>query len=365
MRPVEQNAGPAVNTVEIEAIRTRIPARPAFGMRASIPLPEPAPAQTREWIKPSTVAEFRASASAHFDALRADVADIGRAVQNWLREFWVYFVGLLKNAHASRAARAEVAAVAPVIPREGRETFVRLFAYAGGVGALAFVALHFLQPPPVAASIDPTPRPEWTSIPKPYPAFQLTLPNIGEEGGYAILRHADGGGRKDIITFGEAGRSLRYAMVEIYRPGQELDELASVPSEIAARARELGPAGEVRSTLPLETKFGSVSTVEFTFGRFGVGHCIGFMRAEAEPKLQISGLSCGMNQIMSRKSVACMLDRLTLISAGSDPDIAKYFAQAEIRRTFCGQRDPLLYATPKRDYPPNAAATVGLRGSAR
>jgi hypothetical protein len=57
-----------------------------------------------------------------------------------------------------------------------------------------------------------------------------------------------------------------------------------------------------------------------------------------------------------------MIDRLTLTSAGSDPDIAKYFAQAEIKRNFCGQRDPLLYATPKRDYPANPAPAVGLRG---
>jgi hypothetical protein len=164
------------------------------------------------------------------------------------------------------------------------------------------------------------------------------------------------------MTFGEAGRSLNYAMVEIYRPGRELDSFTSVPSEIAARARELGPAGAVRSTLPLETKFGPVATVEFTVGRFGVGHCVGFARNESDPKLQISGMSCATNAIVSRKAVACMLDRLTLLSAGSDPDIAKYFAQAEIKRNFCGQRDPLLYATPKRDYPPNAAPAVGLRG---
>ena len=42
------------------------------------------------------------------------------------------------------------------------------------------------------------------------------------------------------------------------------------------------------------------------------------------------------------------LDRLTLLSAGSDPGIAKLFAHAEQKRHFCGLRDPLLHATPKR-----------------
>lgn len=249
----------------------------------------------------------------------------------------------------------------PLQQRNTRETFVRFFAYAGGVGALCFFTAYMLRTPAVEASVDPAPRPDWLTIAKPYAAFQLTLPDFGEESRYAIMRHTEGGGRKDIVTFGDAGRSLRYAMVEIYRPGRELDQFTSVPSEIAARARELGPAGAVRSALPLELKFGPVSTVEFTFGRFGVGHCIGFVRTEADPKLQISGMSCSMNAIVNRKAVACMLDRLTLLSAGSDPDIAKYFAQAEIKRDFCGQRDPILYATPKRDYPPNAAPAVGLR----
>jgi hypothetical protein len=36
------------------------------------------------------------------------------------------------------------------------------------------------------------------------------------------------------------------------------------------------------------------------------------------------------------------------MSAGSDPDIARLFAQAELKRNFCGLRDHLLYATPKR-----------------
>lgn len=296
------------------------------------------------------------------EALREDVTDLASRIAAWLRAFSIYFAGLLKNVHAARAATVDVANAAPLMPRQTRETLVRFFAYAGGVGALCLLTAHLLRSPAVEAAVEPVARPDWITIAKPYPAFQLSLPDIGEESRYAIQRHQEGGGRKDVLTFGEAGRSLRYAMVEVYRPGRELDGITSVPSEIAVRARELGPAGAVRSTMPLETKFGSVATVEFTVGRFGVGHCIGFVRHEAEPKLQISGMSCATNEIVNRNTVACMLDKLTLLSAGSDPDIARYFAQAEIRRNFCGQRDPLLYATPRRDYPANPAPAVGLRG---
>jgi hypothetical protein len=343
-------------------MRTAVPPRQTFGTRATIPpLPSPAPAKTpRDPLIDTT--SIKAFAQSSVIALREDSAALAANTAQWLRDFAVYFLGLLKNAHGSRALTpADVANAVPLLPGQTRETLVRFFAYAGGVGALCFFAAHMLRSPTVEASVDLAPRPDWLTIAKPYPAFELTLPDLHEEAHYAILRHPDGNGRKDIVTFGEAGRSLRYAMVEIYRPGRELDQFTSVPSEIAARARELGPAGAVRSALPLESKFGPVATVEFTVGRFGVGHCIGFVRAETDPKLQISGLSCSMNAIVNRKAVACMLDRLTLLSAGSDPDIARYFAQAEIKRDFCGQRDPILYATPKRDYPPNAAPAVGLR----
>jgi hypothetical protein len=73
-----------------------------------------------------------------------------------------------------------------------------------------------------------------------------------------------------------------------------------------------------------------------------------------------------MNLLVDRSSIACALDHLTLLSAGSDPDIAKLFAHAEQKRHFCGQRDPLLYATPKRlDLTPKRAADVTSSVSSR
>lgn len=362
MLHAQHHAGSAVNAAQTRPAQ----ARRAFGTRAAVPQP-PAADGPGTWIGLAAAPAFSVMMRGYVAALRADIADASAAARQWLTGFRAYFAGLLKNrpstAQTSLAAtQAVTGAEIALFAHELRQTFVRFVAYAGAVGALIYAAAQFLEPPPVAASAELAVRPDWVAVAKPYPAFQLALPDFGEEARYAILRHADGGGRKDVMTFGEAGRSLRYAMVEIYRPGSELDRLASVPSEIAARARELGPAGEVRASLPIDTKFGPVATAEFAIGRFGVGHCIGFMLAEAEPRLQLSGLACAANQIVSRKAVACMLDRLTLISAGSDPEIAKYFAQAELKRDFCGQRDPLLYATPKREGARSPDRFTGLRG---
>src|SRR5437764_1421613 len=75
----------------------------------------------------------------------------------------------------------------------------------------------------------------------------------------------------------------------------------------------------------------------------GVHQCLGFVRAFEDPRLQIAGWSCKPERdIVDRGIIACALDRLTLLAAGSDPRTGELFAVAERDRTFCGQHDPLL-----------------------
>jgi len=252
---------------------------------------------------------------------------------------------------------------APTLTGEIRAIAVRLFAYISGIAGLAVLAAELFQSAPVVAAIEPTVRPDWLTIERPAPAFEANLPELSEEARYVIQRHVRGGGRKDIISFGEPGRSVRYVMLEIYRPGAELSDFADPASEIASRAGSLRPAGAVRVSLPIETKFGRMASVDFAVGRFGGGHCVGFVRNFNMPRLQIAGVSCNMDTIVDRTAVTCMLDRLTLLSSGSDQKVAEIFARAEVNRKFCGQRDPLMYATPKRPMPGDHAASLKLRGT--
>lgn len=253
-----------------------------------------------------------------------------------------------------------------ISPRdEARAIAVRLLAYIGGIACLAVLAAELLQTKPEVLAAPPAPRPDWVEVERPHPAFMLSLPEIGEEARYAIRRHERGGGRKDIMTFGEPGRSARFLSVEIYRPGTELDRFDHAAAEIASRAAAFDPEPEVRSALPIDTKFGPVSTVDIPIGGFREGHCVGFARTFTQPRLQISGLFCNTETIVDRSMVACLLDRLSLLSAGSDPNIAGVFAKAEINRQFCRQRDPLLYATTRRNEPSPTMAALKLRGSLR
>jgi hypothetical protein len=49
-----------------------------------------------------------------------------------------------------------------------------------------------------------------------------------------------------------------------------------------------------------------------------------------------TGWSCRSDSLPAQRSiVACMLDRLTLLTAGNEPKLAEFFARAELNRRNC------------------------------
>jgi len=228
-------------------------------------------------------------------------------------------------------------------------TFVRMLAYVGGIAVLSIIAARIFQSPPVMSAIKPAHKSQWVGVDRPIPAFELSIPEAaGMPSGYAIVRHADGGGRKDILTLGEPDGIAPYLQVEIYRPGRETRRFAEPRREIAASADALGPV-ELRSADEEQpSKFGPLSIVTFETSKGAARHCLGFVRAYDEPLLQMSGWFCqGGGEFVDRGTLACALDRLTLLAAGSEPKVAALFAQGELNRSFCGQRNILLAPTPK------------------
>jgi len=164
---------------------------------------------------------------------------------------------------------------------------------------------------------------------------------------YAIRRHATGGGRKDILGLGEAQATTPYLHIEVYRPGNEIDAFADPATEIISRASNLGIADLRTSDQRLDSKFGPMLIVTFAT-RDVPRNCLGFAREFTDPRLEIVGWFCqGGPDMIERSTLSCALDRFTLLAAGSDPKVGILFARAEMRRSFCGQRDPILAATPK------------------
>ncbi|MEA2907465.1 MAG: hypothetical protein QOI12_4852 [Alphaproteobacteria bacterium] len=223
-------------------------------------------------------------------------------------------------------------------------TILRILAYIGGIAVIAVLAAKLLGTPRVEAAVEPL-RSDWSHVERPYRAFALSIPEFAErEPDYAISRHARGGGRKDIMTWGkpwadpaDAGSRLT---VEVYRPGQERKRFADAASEVAAHTADLGGPYALKPGEAIDSKFGPVATFAFT-ARAGERrrHCLGFVHAAEEPRLQIAGWYCkGGAEVIDRGTLACALERLSLVMAASEPKVTELFARAELRRRPCGAK---------------------------
>jgi hypothetical protein len=189
----------------------------------------------------------------------------------------------------------------------------------------------------------------WIEIERPFPAFALSIPEAADvPATYAIRRHADGGGRKDTLELGDADSTAPYLHVEIYRPGTEIRSFADPQAEIIEGAAALGPVQITRAEQDLASKFGPLTVFSFSASRGTPRQCLAYLRTFEDPRLQLSGWFCqGGSEFIRQSTLACAIDRLTLLAAGSEPKVGTLFAQAERNRTYCGQRDPILAATPK------------------
>jgi hypothetical protein len=232
-------------------------------------------------------------------------------------------------------------------------------AYMGGLAMLSIAAASFFEPSAaVVAAVKPAPRPDWIEVERPYPAFEMLMPDLaGVDSSYAILRRPADGARKDVLTYGSAAGSGPFLMAEIYRSGAESERFIDAPSEIAARIISYKVIDDVKPAGTLDSKFGEMPLVDFAIaaGRkpdAKARRCLGFAKSFDEPVIQIAGWYCSAGeQAVEQATLACMLDRLTMLSAGGDAKFGRLFANAEIKRTFCGQRNPILAATPERDRP--------------
>jgi len=225
----------------------------------------------------------------------------------------------------------------------------RVLAYLGAVALLSIAAAHLSQSPEVMSNITPVYRSEWVDIERPVPAFALSIPEAADvPANYAIRRHVEGGGRKDVLELGEPDSAAPYLKIEIYRPGNEIRRFADPKAEIIDGASVLQPIEIRRTVESLPSKFGPLTIVSFAASKGTPRHCLGFVRAYGDPRLQISGWFCqGGAEFVERSTLACALDRLTLLAAGSEPKVGTLFARAELNRSYCGQRNTILAATPK------------------
>jgi hypothetical protein len=262
--------------------------------------------------------------------------------------------------------------VSYTVPSDIRATVVRILAYMAGLAILAIAAASFFRTPSGVAAVEPAPtQPEWINVERPHPAFELQMPELaGNAAGYAILRRPADGARKDMLTWGEPVDGGPYVMVEIYRPGAQSERFIDAPSEVAARIIAFTVIDDVKPAGQIDSKFGPVSLVDFAIAVRGTFNgrqrrCLGFAKAFDAPAMQVAGWYCSAGEdAVDRATLACALDRLTMLSAGGDAKLAALFARAELKRSFCGARNPILAATPEREVAVPIPRSIKLRAHA-
>ncbi|QPF85069.1 hypothetical protein IC762_01665 [Bradyrhizobium genosp. L] len=210
-------------------------------------------------------------------------------------------------------------------------TLSPLFAYAAVLALFAALGNYlWKQLPDATAMAAPAPT-GWSLASRQAPAFAVSRLDPQEKTEtYEVFRHPEGG-RKDVFRWADAD-GTRAAELDIYRPGGE----ATAPG-ITEIAGHLDPSGghELEAAGIIDSKFGSVTLLRQA-RQAGGRTCLGFLKQVDAPDLRISGWTCqGTSLPAQRAAITCMLNRLTLLSAGNDPRLAALFAHAELKRTDC------------------------------
>ena len=241
-----------------------------------------------------------------------------------------------------------------------RSTFARALAY---VRAAIFVAIacgtvilayDVIGVTPAVSSVTPTAdiRPAWIDITRASGAFAVSMQGLDpSQSSYLVRRHREGGGRKDLMTFGTPAEKSAYVRVEIYRPGTEGEAIADPLDAVAALAGESKINAELSETpSKLKTKFGELPVIDMQItGEDGGRSCAAIAGAWSDPRLGLVAWLCNAGpEMVSHGQLACLVDRLTMMSAGGDDRLASFFAKAELKRNFCGVAGPILAATPRR-----------------
>jgi hypothetical protein len=237
-------------------------------------------------------------------------------------------------------------------------TLARLFAYVGVLALFAILALAALGQLPDLRDDEAAEKPGWAIASRSHPAFALSRLDLSEKtASYTILRHPEGG-RRDVMRWvGEADKPL--AELDIYREGGEFDVARPATADLAvnlAVQMGLNGAAPLEQAGLVDTKFGPVALFRPVGTAEGARACLGYLKRNEEPALQISGFSCQGDTLPARRAaIACTLNRLTLLTSGNEPKLAELFAHAELRRRGCdpaGSSDWLL-----------GAANAQLRGA--
>jgi hypothetical protein len=251
--------------------------------------------------------------------------------------FYRAFGRLMHSFPAPRAASNYTTRIHPALTSFADEvcgTLARLCAYVMMLALIAIGAFALWDQLPDAAAAEPSAGEAWSVASRSVPAFAVSQFIFQDKTEiYEILRHPEGG-RKDVFHW-RGTDNKPVAELELYRPGGELHQAGPAIAALAARM-DPDAALALEAARVIDSKFGPVTLLHLVGGADNAHACLGFMKRIDDPHFRISGWSCQGDTLPARRAaIGCMLNRLTLLTAGNEPKLAELFAHAERRRSDC------------------------------
>ncbi|MCB1536975.1 MAG: hypothetical protein KDJ44_20260 [Rhodoblastus sp.] len=252
-------------------------------------------------------------------AFEPRLPDLGAARDRALTAFFTLGYRILRIA---RRRRLEVALVG------------------GLVGVLAVGSLiSAVEEAPAPEPVKPAPVGVWMDVTRPLAMFAFDSHEFAPAPAvYAMRRHTTGGGREDIMNFGNFAGDGAWLRLTIHQVGEEGAADQSLFVETARRASAAGLAlDNLSNPVALPTRFGVAEWAEARLTAAVDGakreNCAVFRFGETRPALRVSGLACGpAGQAYNRSQLSCLVGRIDLIAAGGDDQLQKFFARSELAR---------------------------------
>lgn len=176
----------------------------------------------------------------------------------------------------------------------------------------------------------------WQVVSRPMAVFGLESPELERLTPTYEARRAQGGTeRDDTLRFGKFTETAAHLHLSARRSGEPSAALTHFFVDVSREASRHDLAVE-RSTVPvgLATKFGVIETADAILSDLHSQRaCIAFRHVSPLQPLRLSGWWCGTAaRPADRGQLACLIDRLDLLSAGDDKPLRQLFAQAELNR---------------------------------
>jgi hypothetical protein len=215
---------------------------------------------------------------------------------------------------------------------------VSCFAFVSfGVGLAVLAAAQSADAPAETARLETPTPPQWIDVVRPFELFSLTTPDLAKYTKfYQARRHRDGGGRQDILGFGELKGEDPFLRLMVYRPGSESVTKAPffVDMVRSAAAAELSIGHNLQPQESM-TRFGlfEIADVDLVDKTGTASPCLAFRSAAGDAPVKIIGFACGNGtKPLSQPALVCLIERLDLNSAGEDQTLSRFFADAELKR---------------------------------